>query len=409
MNPKRLIVIGGGASGVFCAVNAAAMNKGLEVIVIEKSHRLLSKVEVSGGGRCNVTHHCEDIDEMSLCYPRGRHFVRKAFHQFFTTDTITWFRDRGVNISVEIDGRMFPSTNSSATIIRCLLAEAEKNGVTFRLRSEVTGINRTDEEFNVSLGDGSLLNADYVMIACGGMQKSAAFKWIRETGHDIVSPVPSLFTFNLPSHPITSLMGVSVATASVRIDGTKFRSEGPVLITHWGLSGPGILRLSALAARELNESAYLFKIFIDWLPTLSREEIQHIFKIQRVDRASQSIYTRSLFGLPQRFWQYLFDTIGMNRTCRWADLPSAKQSAFIELLKNHVFHVQGKTTFKEEFVTAGGVSTRQVDPSSMQSRIMDGLYFGGEVLDVDGITGGYNFQHAWTSGWIAARHITSRF
>jgi predicted Rossmann fold flavoprotein len=408
MKPRHLIVIGGGASGIFCAVNAASMSPGLEVTVVEKTHRLLSKVEVSGGGRCNVTHDCADIEEMSLCYPRGRHFIRKAFHQFFTSHTISWFNERGVSIISESDGRMFPSTNTSGTIIRCLLSEGERHGVKFRLRSEVTGINHSDGLFKVLLGDGITLSADFVMIACGGMQKAAAFKWIQDTGHDIISPVPSLFTFNLPSHPITSLMGVSVSSASIRIDGTKFRTEGPVLITHWGLSGPGILRLSALAARALNESSYSFKIFIDWLPTYTRDEILSAFKMQRIERASHQIFSRSMFGLPLRFWQFLFDTVGLNRDCRWADMPSVKQSAFIELLKNHVFDVQGKTTFKEEFVTAGGVSTREVEPSSMQSRIIDGLYFGGEVIDVDGITGGYNFQHAWTSGWIAARHISSR-
>jgi predicted Rossmann fold flavoprotein len=408
MKRKHLIVIGGGAAGIFCAVNAAAMTDALEVTVVEKTHRLLSKVEVSGGGRCNVTHQCDDIDEMSLCYPRGRHFVRKAFYQFFTDDTISWFKARGVSITAEGDGRMFPSTNSSVTIIRCLLDEAERNAVKFRLRSEVKSIDRSSEGFTVTLSDESQLKADFVMIACGGIQKSEGLKWIRDTGHEIISPVPSLFTFNLPAHPITSLMGVSVPFASIRIDGTKFRSEGPVLITHWGLSGPGILKLSAVAARELNEAAYFFKIFIDWLPEITRPELQDVLKDHRVDKASQQVLSKTMFGLPLRLWQYLWDSVGLKRDCRWADLPSVRQSAFIELLKNHEFEVRGKTTFKEEFVTAGGVSTRQVDPSTMQSRIMDGLYFGGEIIDVDGITGGYNFQHAWTSGWVAARHISSR-
>ncbi len=408
MKTKRLIVIGGGAAGVFCAVNAAAMSPDLEVTVIEKTHRLLSKVEVSGGGRCNVTHQCDDIDEMSLCYPRGRHFVRKAFHQFFTNDTISWFQERGVNIVAESDGRMFPSTNTSSTIIRCLLSAAQRHGVNFRLRSEVTGISKQQEGFNVILQDGAVLSADYVFIASGGMHKSAAFKWIEDTGHAVEAPVPSLFTFNLPNDPITSLMGVSVPNAAIKIEGSKLRSEGPVLITHWGLSGPGILRLSSLAARELNQASYSFRIVVDWLPALSREDLQEAFRGQRADKGSHVIFSRSMFGLPLRLWHFLMDHVGLNRECRWADLPSGRQSAMTELLKSHVFDVSGKTTFKEEFVTAGGVSTRQVDPATMQSRIVNGLYFGGEVLDVDGITGGYNFQHAWTSGWVAARHISSR-
>jgi predicted Rossmann fold flavoprotein len=408
MKPKHLIVIGGGASGIFCAVNAAAMSRELQVTVLEKSHRLLSKVEVSGGGRCNVTHQSDDLDEMSACYPRGRHFVRKAFYQFFTSDTISWFRERGVTIVPEDDGRMFPSTNTSSTIIRCLLSEAERQNVILRLRSEVISMEKTEDGFRVTLHDGTQLSSDFVFIACGGHQKGAAFKWIEDIGHEIIPPVPSLFTFNLPGHPISSLMGVSVPNASIRIDGLKFRSQGPVLITHWGLSGPGILRLSAIAARELHASDYSFRIMIDWIPTFSREEVLTTFASQRKERGSQTVHARSLFGLPIRLWHYMAETVGIHRELRWADLPAGRQTALVDLVKGQLFEVRGKTTFKEEFVTAGGVSTRQVDPSTMQSRMVEGLFFGGEVLDVDGITGGYNFQHAWTSGWIAARTIASQ-
>lgn len=408
MKPKHLIVIGGGASGIFCAVNAAAMSAGLQVTVLEKTHRFLSKVEVSGGGRCNVTHQCDDIDEMSACYPRGRHFVRKAFHQFFTHDTIEWFKDRGVSIVPEADGRMFPSTNTSSTIIRCLLSEAERYAVRLRLRSEVTGIHQDTTGFRVNLTDGSTLHGDVVFIACGGPQKSAAIRWIEDMGHEIIPPVPSLFTFNLPGHPIVKLMGVSVPDASIRIEGMKFRSEGPVLITHWGLSGPGILKLSAFAARELHAAEYRFNVIVDWLPSMTREAMHAVIRLQRAERGGQLVHARSLFGIPARLWQFLLDSLKVAHECRWADLPSSRQSALVELLKGQLFQVSGKTTFKEEFVTAGGVSTRQVDPSSMQSRLVDGMYFGGELLDVDGITGGYNFQHAWTSGWIAARHISGR-
>jgi predicted Rossmann fold flavoprotein len=408
MQPRHLIVIGGGASGVFCAVNAAGLTKGLKITVVEKTHRLLAKVEVSGGGRCNVTHQSNDIDKMSACYPRGRHFVRKAFHQFFTDDTLSWFSERGVNIVAESDGRMFPSTNKSETIIRCLLSEAERHHVQFRLRSEVIGISKEDGSFKIQLNDGTTLTADFVFIASGGQQKSASLQWIAETGHEIIPPVPSLFTFNLPGHPILKLMGVSVSEAALTIVGTKFRNTGPVLITHWGLSGPGVLRLSAMAARALHEVGYKFNIHADWLPSWSREEIKSEMVLMRNERGGQFIITRSLFGLPLRLWLFFVETAGIESDKRWADLPAARQSALIELLKGQIFEVSGKTTFKEEFVTAGGVSTRQVDPSSMQSRLIDGLYFGGEVLDVDGITGGYNFQHAWTSGWIAARHISDR-
>jgi len=405
---KHLVIIGGGASGMFCAVNAAAHATGLQVTVLEKTHRLLSKVLVSGGGRCNITHDCSSIDEMSNCYPRGRHFVRKAFHQFFTEQTREWFRVRGVDTVPESDGRVFPRSNKSESVIHCLLTEAERYKVKIRQKCEVVSVRKDGHHFLIFLADGSSMQADFVFIACGGFPKPASFDWIKAMGHTIITPVPSLFTFNLPGHPITELMGVSVPMAGLKISGMSLRSRGPLLITHWGLSGPAILRLSALAARELSDRDYIFQVVADWLPEISREEIVAEFEGFRRERGSQMVHSRPLHMLPSRLWHFLADSAGIDKSVRWADLSGHQRNSLVEILKGHSFDVKGKTTFKDEFVTAGGVSTREVDPSTMQSRLLDGLYFGGEVLDVDGITGGYNFQHAWSSGWIAASHISDR-
>ena len=414
---KQLIVIGGGAAGFFCAVNAARLDPSLKVTIIEKSSKLLSKVKVSGGGRCNVTHACFDIVEMSKRYPRGQHFVKKAFHQFFTTDTIKWFEERGVKLKAEEDGRMFPITDSSQTIIECLLKEANKYGVEILMNKEVKKINAQLLMFNVQCSSGETLQADYLCIASGGYPKSSMFDWLKELGHTIEEPVPSLFTFNLPKHPITKLMGVSVEKAKVKIlpiaIGTKLEEEGPLLITHWGLSGPAILRLSAWGARELKIKNYELRININWLPDYNEETLRKKFQELRNTNASQMIINKNSFGLPSRLWEFLAEQSGIKNDpiaigWRWADLPSTEQNKFIKNLCNFECEVKGKTTFKEEFVTAGGIKLNEVDANTMMSKKTPNLFFAGEVLDVDGITGGFNFQHAWTSGFVAAKSIAEK-
>jgi len=404
---KQLIVIGGGAAGIFCAVNAARRAPGLKVLVLEKTGKLLSKVRVSGGGRCNVTHACWDIGEMARRYPRGGHFVRKAFHRWFTTDTIDWFKERGVELKTEEDGRMFPVTDDSQTIIDCLMKEVNRYGVEIWMHAEVVevraaGAGDGGDGFRLVLKDGRELEADYVCVACGGYPKSEMFEWIRKLGHTVEEPVPSLFTFNMPGDPITKLMGVSVPEAQVKIVGSKLSEKGPLLITHWGMSGPVVLRLSAWGARELAGGGYTFGIQVNWLPEFTeltaRERLQEL----RYERAGQMVGGKNPFGLPQRLWEYFLMTAGIGEGVRWADLPSKEQNKLVSLLCAGSYAVQGKTTFKEEFVTAGGVRLSEVDPSSFQSRKAQGLLFAGETLDVDGITGGFNFQHAWTSGWVAA-------
>ena len=410
---KRLIVIGGGAAGFFCAVNAARLHPDLRVIILEKSNKVLSKVRISGGGRCNVTHACFDIAEMSRRYPRGGHFVKKAFHRFFTTDTIKWFEERGVVLKAEEDGRMFPVTNSSQTIIDCLLREAGRYDVEIKTGMEVKELQPKDTGFQVTCSNAEKILADYVCVACGGYPKSSMFEWLTRTGHSFEEPVPSLFTFNIPTgmpgSSIKQLMGVSVEKAIVKITGTKLEQEGPLLITHWGLSGPAVLRLSAWAARELKSRNWEFGIIVNWLPGTTEQELIKRFQVLRFEIASQKMINRNPFGLPQRLWEFFLDQASIDKEKRWADLPAKDQNKLIKNLCSFQFSIKGKTTFKEEFVTAGGIKLGEVDPNTMMSRKVPNLYFAGEILDVDGITGGYNFQHAWTSGYIAAKKIAANF
>jgi len=419
-NKKRLIVIGGGAAGFFCAVNAARLHPSLEVIILEKTGKLLSKVKVSGGGRCNVTHSCFSIPDMIRHYPRGGNFLKKAFHQFFTTDTIQWYAERGVQLKTEEDGRMFPVTNSSQTIIECLLREANKYGVEIRLNSDVKSLkyeagdknydeagNSEQRRFTLELSDFRLLTSDFVVIASGGYAKLAQFGWLQQLGHTIAEPVPSLFTFNMPGNAITQLMGVSVPDAQVKITGSNLSSKGPLLITHWGMSGPAVLRLSAWGARHLAMGNYQFAIIVNWLPEYNENSLREQFQQLRFELASQKIVNRNPFNLPQRLWQYLIEQSGIQEEKRWADVSAKEQNRLIANCCAQEFKVQGKTTFKEEFVTAGGVQLGEVDANTMQSKIVPHLYFAGEILDVDGITGGFNFQNAWTSGFIAAKAIAA--
>ena len=404
---KKLIVIGGGAAGFFCAVNAARLNPDLKVVILEKSTKLLAKVKVSGGGRCNTTHACFEIPDLVKKYPRGQNFIKKAFHWFNTNDTVQWFAERGVILKTEADGRMFPVTNDSQTIINCLLKEADRYGVEIILQSEVTAINCNNGVFELQTSNCKLQTATHICIACGGYPKTTMFEWLKKTGHHIEEPVPSLFTFNMPGNPVTQLMGVSVEKATVKIMGSKLSSEGPLLVTHWGMSGPVILRLSAWGARELADKQYHFSVLINWLPAYREQDLRSDWQSYREEYAAQKTGNKNPFGLPNRLWLYLLSCSGIQPDTRWADIPSKEQNKLIGYLTNQEFQVKGKTTFKEEFVTCGGIKLNEIDPNTMQSKLVPGLYFAGEVMDIDGITGGFNFQNAWTSGWIAAKTIAS--
>jgi predicted Rossmann fold flavoprotein len=407
MKEKKLLVIGGGAAGFFCAVNAARMNPGLKVTIIEKSNKLLAKVKVSGGGRCNTTHACFDIPELARKYPRGQNFLKKAFHWFNTNDTIKWFSERGVQLKTETDGRMFPTTDDSQTIINCLLKEADKYGVEIIMQSEVISIESTVNGFELQTPN-SRLQTSYICIACGGYPKSSMFDWLKKLGHTIEEPVPSLFTFNMPGNKITELMGVSVDKAAVKVMGTKLSDEGPLLITHWGMSGPAILRLSAWGARQLADMNYHFTIMVNWLPEYREQDLRSDWQSYRDEYAAQKAGNKNPFGLPNRLWLHLLFCSDISADIRWAEMPAKEQNKLIKNLTAQEFSVKGKTTFKEEFVTCGGIKLSEVDPNTMQSKLQPGIFFAGEVLDVDGITGGFNFQNAWTGGWIAAKAIMDK-
>jgi hypothetical protein len=410
MQKKKLVVIGGGAAGFFCAVNAASQNPALEVTLIEKSGKLLSKVRVSGGGRCNVTNACFSISDMIKKYPRGEKFLKQSFHHFFTTDTINWFEKRNVKLKTEADGRMFPESNSSESIINCLIKEANKNNVEILMNREImkidkSSIDKNKKYFQLICKDGSVSEADFVCIACGGFHKPEQYKWLTGLGHSFEDPVPSLFTFNVPNDPVSELMGISVENVDVKIIGTKFSQSGPILITHWGFSGPAVLKLSAFAAKELFNKNYDFSITINWLRDYHENSLLEKLKLLRHELASKKIINKNPFNLPQRLWEYHLGQCGINTEIRWADLPAKQQNQLSKQLCSNQFHVNGKTTFKEEFVTAGGIKLNEIDAHTMQSKIVSNLFFAGEIMDIDGITGGFNFQHAWTSGWIAAKTI----
>lgn len=398
----RFIVIGGGAAGVFAACNAAALYPSMEVILLEQSSALLSKVKVSGGGRCNITHHCHDIGEMIKNYPRGKNFLKKSFHEFFTTDTIEWFEARGVKIKAEEDGRMFPVTDDSQTVINALIKELNLHRVKVYFRKKVVSINKS-KKWEVECLNNEKFTADFVCVACGGLNKLQMFDFLKSTGHSIVPPVPSLFTFNFQPHPLKELMGVAVAHARVSIPFLKKEEYGPVLITHWGVSGPAVLKLSAFAARELYEIGYEFSVRINWCGEMKEQELRSLLQNIREISPQAHVENKLVVNLPSRLWKLQCQRSGIPDSIRYADLSSAAANRLIKHLLLDEYPVKGKTTFKEEFVTAGGVSLKEINPLTMESRLQPGLFFAGEVMDVDGVTGGFNFQHAWTSGFIAGR------
>ncbi|MAY83096.1 MAG: aminoacetone oxidase family FAD-binding enzyme [Flavobacteriales bacterium] len=395
---KQVVIVGGGAAGFFAALNLADGIPGTEILILEKSNKLLSKVKVSGGGRCNVTHACFEQKELSKYYPRGEKELLGPFHRFYTSDTIGWFADRDIELKVEEDGRMFPSTDSSQTIIDCFLNEAENRGISIWKQAEVKSVRRTDR-FEISLADGKVISSDYLIIAAGGHPKKKAYEWIEKLGHQIKDPIPSLFTFNLPKHPSNELMGLS-QQANIKILGTNEEAYGPLLFTHWGMSGPAVLKLSARAADYLHSKNYKFKFEVEWLPNAG-----DFINEQRKHAANKQVNLLKPEEFSKRFWAYLLDRAGIAEKLNWADLNKQQLMKLEEVLEKDLYHAEGKTTFKEEFVTCGGVDLKGIDMKTMESKKVKGLYFAGEVINVDGLTGGFNFQAAWTTGFIAASAI----
>lgn len=401
---KQIAIIGAGAAGCFAAANIPFQD-GIQVTVFEKTGKVMQKVKVSGGGRCNTTHALFDVPELVTRYPRGKQLLKKSLYRFSPEKTIDWFARRGVKLKAEADGRMFPITDDSQTIIDCVWQQMMQNKVQVKYHKSIDRITKAGEQIQLHFNDDTTFLADKLLIACGGFPKQDQYKWIVETGHTIQTPIPSLFTFNMPKHPITELMGVAVPDATVRITGTKISEHGPMLITHWGMSGPAVLRTSAWAARELSERNYEFNIQINWLLDVTEEELKEQLLDIRREQGKQSVGNKNPFNLPKRLWEYQLKNAGINEETKWGELPAAAQNKMINFLIRDAYDVKGKTTFKEEFVTCGGVKLSEIDPQTMESRVMKGLYFAGEILDVDGITGGFNFQHAWSSGFIASQSM----
>ncbi len=403
----EVIIIGGGAAGFFTAVNAANLNPEYKITILEKSNKLLAKVLVSGGGRCNVTHACFDNGLLVKSYPRGEKELRSAFSKFSTTDTINWFKDQGINLKTEADGRMFPESNTSETIANCLIETAKNLGVKIKTNISVKEIIvNSDKTFTLKTDTDYNPTCTKLIIASGGNPKSENYNWLRKLGHTIVPPVPSLFTFNISDENLTKLMGISVPNAKVQIVNTKLQTEGPLLITHWGLSGPAVLKGSALGARILNELNYDFSVKVNWFPNFKEEQLKELFNEQRTTNPSKIILSNSPIEIPKRLWEYFVSKAEITEATRWADASKKQLNALVGILVSDIYNVKGKTTFKEEFVTCGGISLKEIDFATMQSKIVPNLYFAGEVLDIDGITGGFNFQSAWTTGWIAANGIS---
>lgn len=404
---QRLIVIGGGASGFFCAINAAMLNPKLNIIILEKQKSVLQKVKVSGGGRCNLTHACFQLSTLVNHYPRGKNFLKKTLAAFSPKDTIQWFQEQGVEVHQEQDGRVFPTTNDSQTILQCFLNLANQFNIQIKINTEIISIQKQDNTFLLHDKNAKNYQANYVMVATGGYSKSIYFDWLVAMGHHFTKPVPSLFTFNIKNKHLTQLMGLSVEQATVKISGTKLSEQGSLLITHWGLSGPVVLRLSAWAARILHDMNYHFQIQVNWLG-IPESELREKWNSIRNKQSGQLLSSKTPFNLPQRLWIFILQQAHINPEMKWSELNSKSQNKLIHTLTAQEFLVEGKTTFKEEFVTCGGIELSEVDAQTMQSIIVENLFFGGEILDVDGITGGFNFQHAWSSGIIAARTIAKK-
>ncbi|RYD99834.1 MAG: NAD(P)/FAD-dependent oxidoreductase [Sphingobacteriales bacterium] len=404
---QTIVIVGGGAAGFFCAANIIKTSD-TKIILLERSQKCLSKVRISGGGRCNVTHNSDSIPAMSKKYPRGEKFVRKTFHQFFVADTIAWFAARGLKLKTEADNRMFPVTDDSQSVIEVLTRAVNKNGVDIRLGQHVYDIVPKEQGFTVFIKGHEDINADQLVIASGGFPKLDMFDWLKNLGHDIAAPVPSLFTFNIPRNPITDLMGLSVPEGTVKILGTKLQESGPVLITHWGLSGPGVLKTSAYGALQLATMNYNFQVQVNWLADYNEESFRQHLMVYKQEHPHQKLSNITGLPIPQRLWNLLLLFSEIEEAQRWVDLPARQLNKLAKNVTALEMKVSGKTTFKEEFVTAGGIELSGVDSQSMQSKYHEGLYFAGELLNIDGVTGGFNFQNAWTTGWIAANAISAK-
>ena len=404
---RRIIIVGGGAAGFFAAITCAEAAPPCEVMLLEKGPQFLAKVRISGGGRCNVTHACFEARELTSHYPRGERALIAPFHRFQPSDTVAWFESRGVRLKIEDDGRMFPITDSSQTVIDCLLGQARAAGVKLFTQRGVNRAAKRGDAFELTLSNGDTVQCDRLLLAIGGCRTPALGDLAVSLGHTLEVPVPSLFTFHVESPWLRELAGVSVESVEVSVPDTALRERQALLVTHWGLSGPAILRLSAWGARELHARHYQFPIRINWLPHLDAEILASQLQSQRTSQPAKLVINTPIAPLSARLWEALVLASGISRDTRWSALSGRARHVLMQQLLRTEFQVTGKSLNKDEFVTCGGVQLKEVDFKTMESRLCPGLYFAGEVLDIDAITGGFNFQAAWTTGWIAGKAMAA--
>jgi predicted Rossmann fold flavoprotein len=404
VKPLRVVVVGGGAGGFFAAIASAESNPHAQVILLEASRQPLHKVRISGGGRCNVTHGCFEPSRLVQNYPRGGKALLGAFTRFQAKDTVSWFAQHGVPLKTEADGRMFPITNTSETIVNCLMNTAKEAGVELRTGASVISIKAIANRFEIMLKSGEILECDRLLLATGS--NPVGYKIARELGHTIEPPVPSLFTFNIADEKLKELAGVSVNPVQLRLSGLgkcKLEQTGPLLITHWGLSGPAVLKLSAWGARILHSNKYQATLSINWVPDLKTEEVRQKLLEVKNEWGKRAMSLHRGIDLPHRLWRFIIDRVGITLEDRWAELPNKTLNQLVQELTQGQYLIKGKGVFKEEFVTCGGVSLKEVNFKTMESKLFPGLYFAGEILDIDGVTGGFNFQSAWTTGYLAGK------
>lgn len=402
MQTRKIIVVGGGAAGFFAAIAATQVNPYARVTLLEASRKPLAKVLISGGGRCNVTHACFEPALLVQNYPRGGKALRGSFTRFQAQDTIAWFQERGVKLKTETDGRMFPVTDNSQTIADCLMETARTAGVNVRIGTPVVQVKPTDSHFVVILKSAEILECDRLLLATGS--NPIGYKIAQELGHILEPPVPSLFTFNIPEPNLRKLAGVSINSVQLRLsvsEKTALEQVGPLLITHWGISGPAVLKLSAWGARILHDSNYQATLLINWLPDFNQEQLRHQLLTVKNESGKRAIALHRGVNLPHRLWQYILERAGVDTNTRWAEVSKSTLNKLITELSQGEYFIQGKGVFKDEFVTCGGVNLKQINFKTMESRVIRRVHFAGEILDIDGITGGFNFQSAWTTGYLA--------
>ena len=404
MRSATIAIIGGGAAGFFAAISAKKHFPNKRVIIFEKSSKVLSKVKISGGGRCNVTNACFDNRKLAAFYPRGENNLRKAFEIFNAQSTVDWFESRNVPLKTFPDNCIFPQSNDSQSIIDCLLKESLALGVEIKFNQSITSIEVEQDAFKLFTRE-DYFSVERVIVTTGGHPKRSGLEWLEKLGHEIIEPVPSLFTFNMPANPIRDLMGNVVEKATVKVEGTKLIGKGPLLVTHWGMSGPAILQLSAWGARVLFEKNYQFAVLVNWLD--DEKEVDLHKQLDQIIRehGEKMIGNLNPFPMTSRLRNFLLEKTTIHPEMRWKDLGNKTRNKLVNTLLSDRYEVSGKTTFKEEFVTAGGISLNDVNFKTMESKLIPGMFFAGELLDIDGITGGFNFQAAWTTGFIAGKSV----